>query len=75
LAALASGSVGSLAASCRAAGPGGEDQAIRDWYRDRYDIELDAEALAPIREYLRRPPTAGDPAMQPPLLFDPEVDG
>ena len=73
LSVLAAGGAASLAAACRASG-GREDQAIRAWFHDHYDLDLDDAALAPIRDYLRRPPAPSDPAIQPPLLFDPEVD-
>lgn len=74
LSVLASGAASSLAAACSAAGPGDRDAAIRAWFREVHDIELADDALAPIRDYLRRQTTPSDPAMQPPLLFDPEVD-
>jgi hypothetical protein len=73
LSVLASGGAASLTAACRAVS-GGDDQAIRSWFREHHDIELDDASLAPIRDYLRKAPTPSDPSMQPPLLFDPEVD-
>jgi len=44
------------------------------WFREHHHVELADEALAPIRDYLHRPLAVADPTMQPPLLFDPEVD-
>jgi hypothetical protein len=73
LLALASGGGVALAASCRASGQS-EDQAIRDWFRERYALELDDAALPPIRDYLQRSITPADPGLQPSILFDPEVD-
>ena len=72
--ALASSGAVSLAAACRSAGSGSEDHVIRAWFREHHDVELADEALMPIREYLHKPLTVTDPALQPPLLFDPEVD-
>lgn len=72
--ALASSGAVSLVAACRSAGSGSEDHAIRAWFREHHHVELADEALAPIRDYLHRPLAVADPTMQPPLLFDPEVD-
>ena len=73
LLALANGTAVSLAAACRTAGTA-EDQAIRTWFRERYALELEDAALGPIRDYLRQSLRVSDPGLQPPLLFDPEVD-
>jgi hypothetical protein len=70
---LASGGGVALAAACRPAGRV-EDQAIRAWFRERYALEIDDAALPPIRDYLQRSVTPSDPGLQPPILFDPEVD-
>jgi hypothetical protein len=74
LSVLATGGAASLAAACRATGSGDQDAAIRAWFRQVHDIELVDDALGPIREYLQHQATQTDPSMQPPLLFDPEVD-
>jgi hypothetical protein len=73
LVALAGGAAASLAVACRTS-PAGEDAAIRGWFRERYNLELEDDALAPIREYLHQTVKVSDPGLQPPLLFDPEVD-
>jgi hypothetical protein len=70
---LVAGGASAVMAGC-ARGSSGDKEILRNWFHTRHQLDVSDADLDAVLDYMQHLPRSTDPSLQPPLLFDPEVD-
>ena len=70
---LVAGGTSALMAGC-SRGNSGDKDILRHWFHTRHQLDVSDADLDAVLDYMQHLPRSTDPSLQPPLLFDPEVD-